>query len=406
LQDKILLDFYNNTLHIVGMVTHKAYRFRLYPTTKQSELLAQHFGSCRFVYNRFLRERIDYYVANNGKRKQGLTYNDTAKMLTSLKKTPECVWLNTVNAQALQQSLRCLDVAYNNFFNKRAKFPKFKSKHDKQSFHVPQGFHVDIDARTIRIPKFASMKVVFHREIVGKMKSVTISKAPTGKYFASILCEVERQVELKKTGTKIGIDLGLKSFLVTSNGETVEAPKFLRKSEERLKFFQRRLSRKVKGSANRSKARHRVARIHEKITNQRDDFLHNLSHRLVSENQAIFAEDLYVKGLTENRCLAKSISDAGWGEFVRQLKYKSEWSGVHFGQIDRFFPSSKRCHACGWINQSLTLKDREWTCQDCGEAVDRDVNAAQNILLFGQIQLRADRPKVTLGERRCNEAPR
>ncbi len=367
------------------MLINKAYSFRLNPTAKQSEFLAHHFGSCRFVYNRFLRERIDYYATNKGKKKQGLTYNDTAKMLTDLKKSPEFVWLNAVNSQALQQSLRRLDVAYNNFFNKRSEFPKFKSKHDRQSFLVPQHFSVDTDSGTISIPKFAPIKAVLHRKIEGALKSITISKTTTGKYFASVLCEVEKKIKPKKSGNQIGIDLGLKSFLVTSNGERVESPKFLRKSEDRLKFFQCRLSRKVKGSANRNKARHKVALLHEKIANQRKDFLHKLSSRLVSENQAIFAEDLNVKGMTANHCIAKSVCDAGWSEFIRQVAYKSEWSGTMFGQIDRFFPSSKRHATCGWINDGLTLKDREWTCQGCREIVDRDFNAAQNILLFGQI---------------------
>lgn len=388
------------------MLINKAYRFRLYPTESQKTLFAQHFGSCRFTYNHFLRERIDFYAANKEKKKQGLTYNDTSKMLTVIKKDPELVWLRDVNAQSLQQSLRRLDVAYNNFFNKRAEFPKFKNKHGKQSFHVPQKFSIDVEQGAIRIPKFTPIKTVFHRPIEGEMKSVTVSRTTTGKYFASLLVEVEKKVKPKKSGPKIGIDLGLKSFLVTSAGETIDAPKFLRASEGRLKLLQRRLSRKVKGSNNRNKARLKVALVHEKITNQRKDFLHKLSARLVSENQAIFAEDLNVKGMTANHCLAKSVSDAGWAEFIRQVQYKSEWSGTTFGQIDRFFPSSKRCNACGWINQSLTLKDREWACQGCGQVVDRDFNAAQNILLFGAIQIGSERPKSTLSEKRFSKALR
>lgn len=368
------------------MLINKAYSFRLYPSDKQVEPLAQHFGSCRFAYNHFLRQRIDFYVTNKGKEKQGLTYNDTAAMLTQLKRQPEYVWLNGVNSQSLQQSLRRLDVAYNNFFNKRAEFPKFKNKYRKQSFQVPQRFTVDIEKSHLHIPNFTPIKAVFHREIEGKMKSITISKTPAGKYFVSILCEFEKDVKPKQTGGEIGIDLGLKSFLVTSNGETVESPKYLRKSELKLKRLQRLVSRKIKGSNKRNKARIKVARIHEKIVHQRTDFIHKLSYRLVSENQAIFAEDLHVKGIMANHCLAKSVADAGWSEFIRQVKYKSEWSGVYFGQIDRFFPSSKRHNGCGWINQSLTLKDREWTCQGCGEIVDRDFNAAQNILQFGKLQ--------------------
>jgi len=366
------------------MIINKAYNFRIYPSDNQIEPLAQHFGSCRFIYNYFLRKRIDFYTENKGKEKQGLTYHDTAIILTQLKRAPEYVWLNGVNSQSLQQSLRRLDVAYNNFFNKRADFPNFKKKHSKQSFLVPQRFDIDFENGLLHIPNFEPIKIILHREIEGTMKSINISKTPSGKYFASILCEIEKVVKSKKRGNHIGIDLGLKSFLVASNGDRVNAPQYLRKSEHKLIKLQRHLSRKVKGSNRRNKARIKVACIHDKISNQRNDFLHKLSHRLVSENQAIFAEDLNVKGIMTNHHLAKSIADSGWSEFVRQLKYKSEWNGVYFGQIDRFFPSSKRHFSCGWINETLSLKDREWTCQGCGQVVDRDFNAAQNILLFGQ----------------------
>ena len=365
---------------------HKAFSFRLYPTQGQKQILVSQFGQARFVYNYFLRQRIDYYAMNKGKEKQSLNYHDTAQMLTELKQHPDTIWLKESNSQALQQSLRHLDNAYNNFFNKRAEFPKFKNKHRKQSFLVPQNFSIDIDKGLLSIPKIKPVKVVLHREMEGTMKSVNISKTPSGKYFASIRCEIERDIKPKKEGNQIGIDLGLKSFIVTSGGERVDAPKYLRMSEVRLARLQRLLSRKVKGSNRRNKARIKVARMHEKISNQRNDFLHKLSHRLISENQAIFAEDLHVKGMMANHCLAKSVADSSWSEFVRQLKYKSEWNGVYFGQIDRFFPSSKRCNSCGWINESLTLKDREWTCQGCGSVVDRDHNAAQNILQFGKLQ--------------------
>ncbi|MEN6566939.1 MAG: RNA-guided endonuclease TnpB family protein [Veillonellales bacterium] len=375
------------------MIINKAFKFRIYPNETQKALLAQHFGSCRFVYNAFLRERIDFYAAN----KSGLTYADTSRMMTDMKKCPDREWLKNVNSQSLQQSLRRLDVAYNNFFNKRAKFPAFKSKHDKQSFLVPQHFEIDIEQGFLTIPKFTPIKTVFHRPIEGAMKSVNISMTKTGKYFAAILCEIEKEIKQKQSGGEIGIDLGLKSFVVTSAGEEIPAPKYLRDSQEKLALLQRRLSRKVKRGSNRNKARIKVARIHEKITNQRSDFLHKLSYRLVRENQSIFAEDLNVKGIMANHHLAKSVSDAGWGEFIRQIKYKSEWNGVHFGQIDRFFPSSKKCHACGWINQSLTLSDREWTCQGCGRVVDRDRNAAKNILQFGQVGRDAAEPSKRPG---------
>lgn len=369
------------------MIINKAYKFRLYPTHKQTELLAQHFGSCRFVYNYFLHKRIDFYVKNKDEKKHSLTYHNTAKMLTKLKRNPKYIWLNIANAQSLQQSLRRLDVAYNNFFNKKANFPNFKKKHSKQSFLVPQGFDIDFTKGPLHIPKFDPIKIILHRNIEGTMKSITISKTSSGKYFASVLCEVKKPIKTKKKGNQIGIDLGLKFFLIASDGETVDAPKPLHKSEDKLKRLQHLLSRKVKGSNRKNKARIKVARIHEKIMNQRNDFLHKLSHRLVGENQAIFAENLCVKDIMANRHLAKSVQDSGWSEFIRQIKYKSEWKGVYFGQIDRFFPSSKRCFTCGWINKSLTLNDRKWTCNNCGRIVDRDFNASQNILLFGQLNM-------------------
>jgi len=371
----------------MAKIIHKAFKYRLYPTIEQEKILASHFGQARFVYNYFLRKRIDYYIENKDKEKQSLNYHDTAKMLTELKQQAEFTWLKESNSQSLQQSLRHLDTAYAHFFRDGFKFPNFKKKSRKQSFTVPQHFNIDIKTKLLHIPKLSPIKIVLHRETEGKIKNVTISKTSSGKYFASVFCEIEKDIEPKQSGKEIGIDLGLKSFLVTSNGERIDAPKFLRKSEKKLARLQRLLSRKVKGSNNRNKARIKVARMHEKIANQRTDFLHKLSHRLVSENQAIFAEDLHVKGILANHCLAKSVSDAGWIEFVRQIKYKSEWSGACFGQIDRFFPSSKRCHQCGWINESLTLSDRKWTCQGCGQIVDRDFNAAQNILQFGKLSM-------------------
>ena len=380
---------------------YKAFSFRVYPTKEQEKILASCFGQARFVYNYFLRQKIDYYASHKCEEKQSLNYHDTAKMLTELKQQPDTSWLKDSNAQSLQQSLRYLEIAYTHFFRDGFKFPNFKKKRNKQSFSVPQNFSIDIQEGRLNIPKITPIKIVLHRDMEGIAKSVTISKKPSGKYFASILCETKKDIKARDTGGEIGIDLGLKSFLVTSTGESIQPPKFLRVSEDKLKLAQRRLSRKQKGSAKRNKERIKVAKIHEKIFNQRNDFLHKLSHRLVSENQAIFAEDLNVKGIMANHHLAKSVADAGWSEFIRQVKYKSEWNGVYFGQIDRFFPSSKRCHACRWINQSLTLKDREWTCQGCGRIVDRDWNAAQNILQFGQVGRDAAEPLKRPGRSRA-----
>lgn len=380
-------------------IIQKAFKYRIYPTPEQEKTFTSYFGQSRFVYNYFLRKRIDYYAENKGSEKQSLSYYDTSKMLTELKKDSEFVWLKESNAQSLQQSLRHLDTAYTRFFKAKAKFPNFKKKSNKQSVFIPQHFSIDIETHQLNIPKMTPLRIVLHRSIEGKMKSITISKMPSGRYFASILCEVETDIEPKQTGKEIGIDLGLKSFLVTSDGETVNSPKFFRQSEKKLKHFQRQLSRKVKGSNRRKKARIRVARIHEKISNQRNDFLHKLSHRLVAENQSIFAESLNVKGMVKNHHLAKSIQDSGWNEFVRQLNYKSEWAGTHFGQIDRWFPSSKRCNTCGWINDSLKLSDREWICLGCGNIIDRDLNASQNILQFGKLdQIGLDESELTLRE--------
>lgn len=364
---------------------NKSFQYRLYPTAEQEKILASYFGQVRFVYNYFLRKRIDYYLANKGKKKQSLNYHDTAKMLTTLKQQPETIWLKESNSQSLQQSLRHLDRAYIHFFRDGFKFPNFKKKSHKQSFSIPQHFDLDIKRKKLYIPKLTPVKIVLHRPLEGKMKSITITKTSSGKYFASVFCQIEKNIKLKTKGAKIGIDLGLKSFLVASNGERIDTPKFLRKSENKLKHLQKLLSWKVKGSNRRNKARIKVARIHEKISKQRNDFLHKLSHRLVRENQSIFAEDLYVKGITANHHLAKSVADSGWGEFLRQVKYKSEWSGGYFEQIDRFFPSSKRCNNCGWINESLTLTDREWICQGCNQVIDRDFNSSQNILQFDKL---------------------
>ena len=380
------------------MVTLKAFRFRLYPNKEQQEQLACQFGACRFVWNHYLRQRIDYYAETG----EGLNYYDNSRDLTQLKRNPDYTWLREANAQSLQQSLQDLAVAYTNFFAKRARFPRFKRKKAHQSFRVPQSFRIENDH--LIIPKISPIKVVVHRPVEGKMKSVTISQTPTGKYFASILCEIEMP-EPEYKGGEIGIDLGLTHFVVTSDGEKVDAPKFFRKSERRLAHLQRILSRRQKGSKGWQKARLAVARQQEHIANQRADFLHKLSRRLVDENQVIGIETLNVKGMMANHCLAKSIQDAGWGEFVRQVAYKGVWYGCHVHQVDRFFPSSKRCHACGHINESLRLSDREWTCPKCSTIHDRDVNAAINILTFSTAGTAETVPTPVESEVTCSLKP-
>lgn len=359
------------------MKINKAYVFRIYPNETQKQFLAQSFGCARFVYNYFLRQRIDYYVQTS----KGLTYHNNALALTQLKKQPEYEWLNNVNSQILQQSLRNLDVAYNNFFNKRAEFPKFKKKRNQQSFHVPQNFKIKDDK--LDIPKCKGIKVKLHRQIEGTIKSLTISQTPSGKYFASILVETDIPDPVY-SGNEIGIDYGIKAFVTASNGEIIESPKCLRNSEKKIRRLQKRVSRKVRGSRNRQKAIKRLAKKHEKVSNQRNDFLHKLSKRLIDENQVIYIENLAIRNMIRNHCLAKSISDSGWNMFVNMLKYKGQWYGCHIIEINRFFPSSKRCHKCGYINENLTLKDRSWLCPECNTAHDRDINASLNILTFGR----------------------
>ena len=299
--------------------------------------------------------------------------------MAELKRLPEFEWLRDADSQALQQSLKDLDRAYENFFKGRAEYPNFKRKYGKQSLRYPQRFKTDFPAKRIYLPKVGWVKCVFHRAIDGKMKNCTVSKTKSGKYFVSIQCEVEIDDPVP-AGGQIGIDLGLKDFATPSEGEPIATPKHLRKSERRLKIRQRRLSRQQKGSNNRNKARHRVAVTHEKIANQRSDFHHQLSRKLIDENQVIGLETLNVVGMLSNHNLAKSISDAGWSSFVNMLAYKGAWYGCEIKRISQWFPSSKLCSGCGTKNQLLKLSDRAWTCQNCGVVHDRDRNAAINIL--------------------------
>ena len=336
------------------------------------------FGACRWVWNYFLRQRIDHYAETG----EGLNYYDNARTLVQFKQIPDTEWLREALSQGLQLALMDLQTAYRNFFAQRAKYPKFKNKRGKQAFRIPQGFR--LEGNRLKIPKISPIRIVVHRPIEGKMKSVTISRTRTGKYFASFLCELDIGKPRPNTNKPmVGIDLGLIDFAVTSEGEHILHPHYLREAEKQLKRAQRILSRCKKGSKGRKKARQRVALLYEKITNQRKDFLHKLSYRLISENQAIFLEDLTVKNMVRNHYLAKSISDSGWGEFVRQCKYKGLWYGCHVGQVDKFFPSSKRCSGCGFVIQLLPLSVREWVCPSCKAVHDRDENAAINILTFG-----------------------
>lgn len=354
----------------------KAYKYRIYPTQAQEELLNKHIGANRFLYNLALETKQIAYSGN----RVNLSRFDLQKQIPELKK--ECTWLKEINSQALQYALVCLDTAYNNFFKNKDGFPKHKSKHKgKQSFCVPQNVIVDQESNKLVIPKFKEgIDIMLHREIKGEIKQATITKTPTGKYFASILVETGEGVPNKKQVTEetsIGIDLGIKDFIVTSNGGKVANPKFLKQEISKLKYQQRKYS-KYKGK----RTKQRLTMQHERVTNQRQDFLHKLSNRLIRENQTICLEDLNVKGMTANHNLAQSIVDAGWSMFVDMLKYKSGWQGKNIIQIGRFDPSSKTCSCCGKINRELKLSDREWTCLGCGTTHDRDVNAAINIKSF------------------------
>ena len=351
------------------------YKFRLDPTNEQKTLLNKHFGSVRWTYNYFLNQRKNEYLNN----KKLLNYYDQAKELTQIKKVNE--WLKEINSQTLQYSLKCLDMAYQGFFNKRTKFPKFKSKRNKNSFTIPQ--NVRYDETKLIVPKFLDgIEMIMERKIKGAIKHCTISKTPTGKYFVSILTEMEYQ-PINKTGLSVGIDLGIKDFLVLSNGTKIKNHRFLKHYERQLKLNQQSLSRKVIKSNRYEKQRLKVARIHEKITNSRMDLIHKTTTNLIKQFDTIYLEDLNIKGMMKNHKLSKAINDVSWGKFIDVLEYKALWNDKQIIHIDRFFPSSKTCSKCGWINNNLTLKDREWICSKCGEKHDRDFNAATNILKEG-----------------------
>jgi len=353
------------------------YKFRLKPTKEQEILLNKHFGSVRWSYNYFLNQRKEEYLNN----KKSITYTKQSSFLTQLKKQEDTKWLKETNSQTLQYSLKCLEMSYQNFFNKRTQFPRFKSKKSKNSFTVPQ--HVINEGNKIHFPKFnEGIKMIMEREIKGKIKKATLSKTPTGKYFVSILTEKEYTPSVK-TGNSVGIDLGIKDFLVLSNGTKIKNHRFLKHYERELKLNQKHLSRKTKGSSRYDKQRIKVAKIHEKITNSRMDLIHKTTLNLVNQYDKIYLEDLNVKGMMTNHKLAKAIGDVSWGKFIDVLTYKAEWNEKEIIHVDRFFPSSKTCSKCGYINQSLTLKDRTWTCKECGEVLDRDVNAAINIINEG-----------------------
>jgi len=371
-----------------------SYKYRIYPNQEQQELIEKHFGCVRWVFNWGLERKIKTYQRN----KRQLTCFDLINELTKLKKKKDFLWLNEVNSQSLQMALRNLDNAFTNFFRRQNKFPQFKSKkQNKNSFQIPQNLKLQ---NKLSIPKIPDIKIKQSRKLEGKIKTVTLSKTPTNKYFISILTEQDKQLPKKPKitdKTTIGIDLGIKTFATISDGRKIENPKYLKQSEKKLVKQQRNLSRKKKGSNNENKQKLKVALVYEKINNQRSDFLHKITHQLTHENQvkSIAIEDLNVGGLLKNRYLAKSISDVSWAEFRKQLEYKCNWYGRNLIVIGRFEASSKTC-SCGYVNQELKLSDREWTCPECKIRHDRDLLASQNIKRFALIG--SGRPKSMLAE--------
>lgn len=356
----------------------KAFKYRLKPNKTQQDTLTVQFGHARFTYNWSLARRKDHYKETS----KGLTGFTINKELTTLKNDPDYVWLKQADAQVLQQKTKDLDRAYKNFFEHRARYPNFKKKNGKQSIRYPQRFK--IDGQKIYLPKVGWVKLILHRPIEGEMKNATVTRTKSGKYFVSIQCEVEIDGP-DYSGPSIGIDLGLIDFATFSNGEKIPNPRWFRKSQAKLAKAQRKLSRAKKGSNNRNKLRVKVARLYEKIANQRMDFHHKLSKYLVDTYGLIRFENLNIKGMVKNHNLAKSISDAGWAQFVRFVEYKGAWYGAYVEKIDRFFASSKTCSDCGTQNSLLKMSDREWACQECGVIHDRDVNAAINILNYNTV---------------------
>jgi putative transposase len=374
-------------------VLHKAVQVRLYPSEQQQTQLAQAFGCARWWWNYALNKSIEVYKQTG----KGLGRAALNSLLPALKKAEDTCWLADCYSQVLQATTLNLTTAYKNFFDGRAKFPRFKSKHGKQSIQYPQ--NVKIVDGNVKLPgNIGVVKAQIHRPIEGKIKTVTVSKTPSGKYFASILTEVEGENHKALEGKIYGVDLGLKHFAVVTDGEKVskyDNPKHIAKHEKNLKRKQQKIARKQQGSCSRNKYRKVVAKVYERVRNSRQDFLHKLSYKLVSDSQAVIVENLNVKGMVRNHNLAKAISDAGWGMFTNFLAYKLERKGGKLVEIDRWFPSSKLCSNCFYQMSEMPLDVREWTCPHCGTHHDRDRNAATNIRAEGIRMLKADGSAVS-----------
>ncbi|HLQ28517.1 MAG TPA: RNA-guided endonuclease TnpB family protein [Ktedonobacteraceae bacterium] len=363
------------------MKQKRAYKYRIYPTDEQARHLARTFGCARYVYNWALRLRTDAYY----KEQMRVGYHETSAQLTLLKKQEDRAWLNEVSCVPLQQALRHLDKAFKNFFEGHAAYPKFHKKHNEQSAeYTTSAFKWD--GKSLTLAKMESpLDIHWSRPLPkgAKPSTVTVSKDCANRYFVSLLIEedIKHSPLINK---QIGLDLGLKSMVITSDGHTYGNPKFFVKEEKKLAKAQRRHARKKKGSKNRAKACVKVARVHARIADRRRDSQHKLSTKIIRENQIVCIESLHIKNMVKNYCLAKAISDVGWSELVRQLEYKAQWYGRTLVKIDKWYPSSKRCFDCGHILDSLPLDIRQWTCPECGVHHDRDINAAKNILVAGQ----------------------